>query len=222
METTNDETTHAGDSPPEIQEAELVILHSNRSCEPPEKLSEPPDQATNREIIDDDGDVLVQTNSKELILSSKILALASPVFKAMFSPKFREGSTARSAQNPLQLPLPDDNPDALTVLFHTLHFSSKRTFSSLGADLQLQIAQLADKYQCIASISGESGRWLRSLSEGGYESSVLWTLSTIAFLMGHKDEFSKFTVKLVLGLTAMELDLSEPNAALPETIKGMS
>ena len=214
METTDDGNTHAEDTPLDTQEKQLVIRHSNPS-------SEPSDHVVDREIIDDDGDVLVQTNSKELLLSSKILALASPVFKAMFSPNFLEGSTAQSPQNPLQLPLPADDPDALSVLFHSLHFSSKRTFPKLGADLQLQIAQLADKYQCTSSISGESGKWLRSFSEGDYESSVLWTLSTIAFLMGHKDEFSKFTVKLVLGSTRAELDLSEPNAALPETFKGM-
>ena len=215
METADDGNTHAEDSPSETQEAGLAIWHPNRS-------GEPPDLVIDREIIDDDGDVLAQTKSKQMLVSSKILALASPVFKAMFSSNFLEGSTPRSVQNPLKLPLPDDDPDALAVLFHTLHFSSKRTFSNLSADLQLHVAQLADKYQCTASIAGESGRWLRSLSEGTYESSVLWTLSTIAFLMGHKDDFSKFTVKLVLGSTTAELDLAAPNAALPETIKGMS
>ena len=211
--------THAKDSPLDAQEADLVDWHSNRWEQPSEQ---PSDQFRDREIIDDDGDVLVQTISKELLVSSKILALASPIFKGMFNSKFLEGKTIRSTQNPLQLPLLDDDPDALAVLCHTLHYSSKRTFLNLGADVQLQIAQLAGKYQCTTSISGESGRWLRSLSEGDYEASKLWTLSTIAFMMGHKDEFSNYTAKLVLGATAAELDLSAPSSALPETIKGMS
>ena len=216
MDIAGDANTHAEDSPLNAQETELLIWHSNRS-------DQTSDQVIDREIIDDDGDVLVQTNSKEMLVSSKILALASPVFKAMFSSNFLEGTTIRSAQNPLQLPLPDDDPDALVVLFHTLHFSSKRTFPSLGADLQVQIAQLADKYQCTASICGESRGWLGSLSDGDYESSTLWTLATIAFLMGHKDEFSDYTRKLLLGSTAAELDLSAPIPAFPaKTIKGMS
>ena len=126
MEAADNGSIYAEDTPLEAQEAELVIRHSDRSCEPP-------DQVIDRGIIDDDGDVLVQTSSKELLVSSKILALASPVFKAMFSSKFLEGSTIRSVQNPLKLPLPYDNPDALAVLFHTLHFSSKQKFLRLGA-----------------------------------------------------------------------------------------
>ena len=215
MEAADNGSIYVEDTPLEAQEAELVIRHSNRSCEPP-------NQVIDREIIDDDGDVLVQTGSKELLVSSKILALASPVFKAMFNSKFLEGSTIRSTQNPLELPLPDDDPDALAVLFHTLHFSSKQKFLRLGADLQLHVAQLSDKYDCTASISGESGRWLRSLSEGDHDTSILWTSSTIAFLMGHMDEFSNFTAKLALKLTAAELDHTAPNSALPETFKGMS
>lgn len=212
MEATDGGNNHAEDTPVEEQEDKLVILNGS---------SELPDEVIDRDIIDEDGDVLVKTNSNEMLVSSKLLALASPVFKAMFNSKFREGSTIRSVQKPLELPLPDDNPDALTVLFHTLHFSSKRTFHSLGADLQLHVAQSADKYQCTTSISGESGRWLRSLSKSDQATSTLWTLSTIAFLMGRTDEFSNITAKLVLKSTAAELDHAAPNSALPETFKGM-
>ena len=215
METDDDGNIHTKDSPPEAQETELVIRHSDRS-------SEPPDQVIDREIIDDDGDVLARTDSKEFLISSKILELASPVFTAMFNARFLERTTPRSVQNPLKLSLPDNDSDAWIVLFHTLHFSSKRRFLNLGADLQLHVAQLAVQYQCTTSISAESGRWLRSLSGSDHGTSILWTSSTIAFLMGHMDEFSIFTAKLVLKSTAAELDHTAPNSALPETLKGMS
>lgn len=206
METTNDRNIHAADSPPEAQEAEPVIRQPNRSYQPS-------DQVIDREIVNEDGDILVQTSSQELLVSSKILTLASPVFKTMFNSKFLEGSAIRSVQNPLELPLPDDDPDALAVLFHTLHFSSKRKFLKLGADLQLDVAQLSDKYDCATSIYGESGRWLRSLSESDHSSLILWKSSTIDFLMGHIDEFSNLTAKLVLKVTAAELDHTASNSA---------
>lgn len=180
------------------------------------------DQVIDREIIDEDGDILVQPRSKELLVSSKILALASPVFKAMFNSRFLEGGTSRSVQTSLKLPLPDDHSDASAVLFHTLHFSSKQKFLKLGVDLQLDVAQLCVKYHCTASIYGESGRWLRSWSESGHESSVLWKLSNIAFLLGHVDEFSNLTAKLVSKLIATELDDTAPDPALPEALRGMS
>jgi hypothetical protein len=178
--------------------------------------------AIDRDIIDEDGDVLVQADSKELLVSSKILILASPVFKAMLKSKFRKGRTTRSTQHPLKLPLPDDNPDALTVLFHILHFSPKRKRLEPDVDLQLELAQLADKYDCMASIHAESEQWLHSLTEVDHEPSVLWKLSTIAFLISHTEEFATFTAKLALTLSAAELDDATLHPSFPVSFKGSS
>ena len=184
---------------------------------------QPSDQVFDREVIDEDGDVLVQTSTKEFLISSKVLSLASPVFKAMFNSKFLEGSTIRSAQNPLELSLLDDNPNALAVLFHNLHFSSEWKSLKLGVDLLLDVAQLSDKYDCTTSIAAESGRWLNSLRESDHRPlSVVWKLSTIAFLMGHINEFSRLTLDLVYNLSAAELDHTTLNSHLPENLKGMS
>ena len=216
MAATYEGETRAVESPPAAQGVDFVIQQSS-NCSP-----QPSDQAVDREIIDEDGDVLVQSGSKELLVSSKILALASPVFKAMFNSKFLEGSTIRNTQCPLQLPLPEDDPDALAVLFHILHFSSKRKFLTLEVDLQLELVKLSDKYDCTTSISGESGRWLRFLSENNQEPSSLWKSSTVAFLMGHAVEFANFTARLALILTAAELDDAIPTSTLPDSLKGLS
>jgi hypothetical protein len=42
-------------------------------------------------VIDPAGDIILRTGEKSLLVSSKILAVASPVFKAMFGPHFKEG-----------------------------------------------------------------------------------------------------------------------------------
>ena len=215
METSDEGNSHAVVTPHNIQEAELAIGHLDCS-------DQTSDQVIDREIIDEDGDVLIQIGSKEWLVSSKILALASPVFKVMLSSKFIEGSTNRSVQQPLELPLPDDHPDATAVLLHTLHFSSKWKFSTPGAELQFNTALLSDKYLCITSMYSESVRWLRSISEGYHESLALWKLSTVAFLMGHPDEFSSLTAKTVSRFTAAELHRVATNSAFPETVKGIS
>ena len=215
METTNDGNIHDEDPPLEAQEVQIIIQHSDSSCLPL-------NQVIDREVIDEDGDVLIQSSAKEFLVSSKILGLASPVFKAMFNSNFLEGSTFRSVQNPLKLPLPYDDPDALAVLFHTLHFSPKLRSLKLGVDLQLDVAHLSDKYVCTNSIHGESERWLRSVSESDHNTSALWKLSTIAFLMGHIDEFSNLTAKLVWKISAAELDQTTLSSALPDVLKGMS
>jgi hypothetical protein len=52
------------------------------------------DNRVETKVVDPDGDLLlfVGTDQKlNMLVSSKTLSLASPVFKAMFSQKFKEG-----------------------------------------------------------------------------------------------------------------------------------
>jgi BTB/POZ domain len=208
----------AMESAPAAQETEPVIdKFSKCSMQTSDRA------VADRDVIDEDGDVLIQSGSKELLVSSKILSLASPVFKAMFNSRFREGSTARSAQNPLKLPLAEDDLEALAVLFHTLHFSTKWKSRKLGLDLQLEIAQLCDKYHCTTSIDVLSEKWLRSVTGIDHDALSLLKASTIAFLMGNAEQFASFTGKLALTLTADDVDGPMlVTSYLPETLIGSS
>jgi hypothetical protein len=42
-------------------------------------------------VLDSSGDVTLQLGDKLLLVSSKVLSVASPVFRAMFGPHFQEG-----------------------------------------------------------------------------------------------------------------------------------
>src|SRR5207244_3196039 len=113
-------------------------------------------------------------------------------------------------------------PDALTMLFRILHFSRKRKCLEPDVDLQLDLAQLANKYDCTAFIHAESEQWLRSFSEDEHESLTLWKLSTIAFLLSHAEEFANFTSKLALTLSAARLDGATLPPPLPVSLQGSS
>lgn len=113
-----------------------------------------------RIIIDNRGDVLVEAGSKRILVSSKILSMASSVFDAMLNSRFAEGVATRSAADPLNLPVPEDDPEALEVLLHVLYFSCKRTYPELDIDTQLNVARLTDKYDCCTTVHGDGGRWL--------------------------------------------------------------
>ena len=167
-------------------------------------------ETVHREILDEDGDILIKAASLELLVSSKILTLASPVFKAMLGYRFKEGSTARSAEHPLELPLPDDNPEALALLCHTLHFSVRPESMKPDIAMQFELAFVADKYDCIASIHAFSEQWLRAVSEKNCGSSVLWEASAIAFMLGHAGEFARFAARLASSLSAAQLDSTIP------------
>jgi BTB/POZ domain len=44
-------------------------------------------------IIDSSGDVILKLGKSSLKVSSKVLSVASPVFRAMFGPHFQEGES---------------------------------------------------------------------------------------------------------------------------------
>lgn len=92
-----------------------------------------------RDITDEEGDVLLRSGIREFLVSSKVLVLAS---------EFSEGCAMRNSAVPLSIKLSDDDPGALAVLLHTIHFSRKRRYLELQLDTQFNIAVLSDKYDC--------------------------------------------------------------------------
>ena len=145
--------------------------------------------------------------------------VASPVFKAMFSSRFLEGSTERSPQHPYELCLPDDDAGALEVLLRVLHFSNKRKIPEIGNELVLKIAQLADKYDCVAAIQDSSERWLRILSDS--RSSDPLTLATACFILEHRDLFQITTHKITSTYSENSLSDVLLKSGLPPSLKGM-
>jgi hypothetical protein len=174
------------------------------------------------EMIDRDGDVLVHSGNRKLLVSSKVLGLASPVFYTMLNSDFREGNSGRSSQHPLKLPLPDDDPDALAGLFHAWHFSALGDQLHQSIDRQLEIVILADKYNCALSIQALGKCWLLIARSEIYKAPELWQLCTIAFLLNLADEFSIFTASLIKLLSAEDLETVELHEMLPYTVRGTS
>lgn len=69
-----------------LHEKALVVV------DPPENFhNSMVNDQTNRDIYDENGDLLVKSDSKQFLVSSKVLELASPVFETIFKSCFREG-----------------------------------------------------------------------------------------------------------------------------------
>lgn len=59
-------------------------------------------------IIDPHGDLILQVDNESLLVSSRVLALVSPVFEAMLKPNFKEGIAFQMGkEEPLTVPLPE-------------------------------------------------------------------------------------------------------------------
>lgn len=99
-------------------------------------------------------------NQKSIRASSKVLSLASPVLAAMFSPhRFLEG-TALSTSNPPSISLPDDEPEAVTMFCHLVHFEGYHGEQpSPSFDQLVNLALFCDKYDAGLALNPWSELW---------------------------------------------------------------
>jgi hypothetical protein len=93
------------------------------------------------------GHVILRLGWRRFLVWSGLPLLASPVFAAMFNGRSLEGQLL-SAASPPELPLPDDDAAAMSVLCKTIHLQTENISTSMDyADLGT-LALLADKYNC--------------------------------------------------------------------------
>lgn len=150
--------------------------------------------------IDLAGDVVLKVGPSEptvdLFVSSKALSLASPVFAAMFSPHFKEVS-ALSPVHPSEVVLPEDDPDAMTLLCNCLHFQTDKIPRDLKFPLLKALAILCDKYDAAKAISPWSILWLQKWDtaecEDGFEG-----LLKVIYALDCAEAFSKISKSAIL------------------------
>lgn len=170
-----------------------------------------------RVVIDNEGDVLLKTSTKEFLASSKVLGMASSYFSTMFKSNFVEGRAERSPDKPLLLDASEDDTEAMNVLLHAIHFAYTPGLVDPNIDLQFKISILSDKYECLRALHAHSQRWLAHTT---YDNS-LWQMTTIAYLMHHPDKFVAALSQIAQRSTEAFLRAIElPVQNLPDAIKG--
>lgn len=120
--------------------------------------------------IDPYGDVLaiLPTTAIKLQVSSKILSTASPVFRSMFSPRFREGAALASGTALIEIEFPDEPLQALEAVFNVLHFRHDCVSASVSYDALYEIALVVDKYDLARALGPWKEVWLRrGAGDGG-------------------------------------------------------
>lgn len=82
-------------------------------------------------------------------VSSKLLSLASPVFKALFSPGFAEGQPTSS--NPIRIQLHDDDADSMCLMCAVFHHKCAWA-NGIGLEILKRLVIITDKYDvCMSS-----------------------------------------------------------------------
>lgn len=175
------------------------------------------------QVIDPDGDVALLLSPNllplRLIVSSKILSLASPVFAAMFSPNFREGRSLSSAC-PTEIPLPDDPPAAIEAIANILHFRHKLV-SAVEFDSILDLALVADKYDLVNALGPWCQVWLGYLvsPDGDLDKCCLGRNIFIRYMFRDRVGFECLTKRAILWGDEQMADDFE---ILPDGITGIS
>jgi len=177
--------------------------------------------------IDRHGDVTLQLTKNSngsddgvhsILVSSKVIALASPVFSAMMSPHFREGQ--RSTLGTLDpIPLPDDDTEAVTVLCHILHFNYSALPARADLELFKNLALLCDKYDCVTPLRFISEQWLL-MWEKTAEKKELETLLFISYIFDRAERFSALSTRIIKEFTGdlKQLETLLEFDALPEEL----
>lgn len=81
-----------------------------------------------------------------MLVSSKHMSLASPVFKAMLTHPFQEVDALRN-HGKVDIQLPEDDPVVFTIILDIIHGRGKRVPRVVPLPLLSRIAAAVDKYQ---------------------------------------------------------------------------
>ena len=172
-------------------------------------------------VVDPDGDViLVFDAGTEVQVSSKVLSVASPVFKAMFGPRFLEGQDLNTT-TPKRVSLPEDNAAAMTTLCNVVHHRHNSVRKVLALEQVVELATICDKYNCSEAFSLWSYNWGCHLywSEGFSSHKDAARLLNSFFVFNDDTHVKKISHSIVFRTKGF---VDEPNLAdlLPEGVFG--
>ena len=177
--------------------------------------------STEKIDMDLHGDIILILEQVELRVSSKVLSLASPVFKALCTPGFAEGNTIAMGGVSC-IHLPEDDTDAMIAFCSVTHF---RPYSNDAPITLLEnLAIITDKYDCVSSMRSFGGLSLsdsiRKASGTLNDGRLLYS----AYVFDNAYAFQQVTVLIVYSLSGAQQASygisAEIRALLPEGVLG--
>jgi hypothetical protein len=115
-------------------------------------------------VLAPEGDVILVVGAIRfrIHVDSVFLKRHSTVFAALFSPNFREGQNL-NASSPKEIPLPDDDPQAMTVICAAMYHAIDHIPQRPTTDFVLSIAKHTDKYDCydVLTLLSQAYGWLK-------------------------------------------------------------
>lgn len=190
-------------------------------------------------------DLTLEVHSNEgqkvhLQVASTALCIASPVFRAMLSPnRFKEGNTLASCTRKGEmciLPLPDDDPGALTILCDIIHFNNFKVPRDISTETLARLCILLDKYVCTLAAASWIDYWfshmpctssthcsfdMQDANPAAQLDDIMW--SFISLVVGDRQKFERFTASQIMKLGPRDCMGSEQREwfdRLPSRVQG--
>ena len=162
-----------------------------------------------------DGNVilLVGPDKKQLQVCSSVLSNASKYFKNMFGPHFSEGQDLR-ADGLKEVSMPDDDSNALEIVCNIIHLRNDAVPETLSPTEVLNVAVVADKFDCVVAMKHASALWLnpreiQDITELGH-------LMAAAYVLDNARAFGEITLSMILRHKGRYLSLADENIGLDE------
>ena len=144
--------------PPEMAESKVVNVDVDPDGEVILVCGYTPKSSNAGQIKGGEPDQTVAGTMK-IRVRALILTLNSPVFRALLSPRFREGSHL-AANATVEIALPEDNGNAMKILCQVLHLRNNNVPRRLRLEELLATAKLADKYDVVEGAKHAADGWM--------------------------------------------------------------
>jgi hypothetical protein len=159
------------------------------------------------------GDVifLAGPEAVRLRIVSTFLQTHSKVFEAMLGPSFSEGQNL-STRKPKEIELPEDDADALWIMFSVMYGRIYGVPDPLDPDMILRVSWMADKYDCGASLKYPLTSWMQD--DCSMEDHQRWQLMAAAYYCNNEKGFAQKTRHFIYDYQGSYLDFAGVRAFL--------
>lgn len=168
-----------------------------------------------------DGELYFSSAPQDLYaqVSSHVLKLSSPVFRAMLQTNFQEGDELQS-QGSVTLDLRDDDKRSMIVLMSIVHGRGSKVPLMLSKSSLFRIAILVDKYELHESVSFHAHYWIQGLAPIRSQDDCDQVTRRLCIAWIFKDDagFESATRAIV---TTWNTPFEAPDLPIPEHLVGM-
>ncbi|TGO12265.1 hypothetical protein BTUL_0091g00090 [Botrytis tulipae] len=134
-----------------------------------------------------------------MLVSSKHLILASPVFDAMIGDaRFKEGAELLACGK-VEIKLPDDDPDAFAIVANVIHHRNKMVPEEISFQSFVKVAIITEKYQISGAMRWVSKEWFDNLPYSIHNKlGNLYALIFTSVVFGNACVFERHTRRAIL------------------------